>query len=110
MFVALLGYFFYNRVRFPFCSRFSLTFLLLTAFVGSFVLFARLFPRTSVYLFIRLFRCLFLRLDKISIGVSISVLLSNDERVGLVWRWRVRMGHPRCRRWGPDARKVSPRL
>lgn len=36
---------------FPFCLRFSLTFFLFTAFVGSFVLFARLFPRTSVYLF-----------------------------------------------------------
>lgn len=31
--------------------RFSLTFFSFTVFVGSFILFARLFPRTSVYLF-----------------------------------------------------------
>lgn len=44
-------YFFHNRARFPFCLRFSLTFFSFTAFVGSFILFARLPPRTSVYLF-----------------------------------------------------------
>lgn len=78
-------------------------------FVYTFRSFVSAYVGLFVYL-LALFIYLFLRLDKISMEISIPVLPSNDEHVGFVRRWRVRMGHPRCRRWGPDARKVSPRL